>query len=501
MFGAKAEIPESFTGDVSQYADQTIAFQNAIDFIAQYGGKVLVPSCNNNAYLCKGTITLKKGVTLSGCGTMGGVHPKWKGMIYHKPPKNTISLFQLEPLLDGDYVYGITIENLTFYSKNSNCVADSNYCFDFTNHPGNVTIRNCHIYGFQTGLYINGGIWNRFENLAFSWPLTNAIHIGGPAVTTVTRFDHCAFEGGQICVVIESSISAWFHDCIFESSKFGAMEVYEGTLTSLFACYTEDISESIFQIGHTALVNTKGEPTIFSMFGCNVAGKNDSPDLTNSIGLDLDSVSATTIIGCHFARVAFPIKTSNKTQRVDYFGNTCVQVGLNPWNKIYDRRRFIGEMFGNIVPNVFPSQHLYVPDIRLATFPRPPSEQVVTTPDYRIEAVNFIGNNLIVSGRDGQIIQYVRYDGDDQETFRGRRQVDAPVFVNTKKALTLDQLNQSPSDDDWISGSDDDFSATGKYSWIPVGGFSMAKDSSTGVYYLVVKTGDNGKRQKVAVNQ
>lgn len=231
--------------------DNTEIIQKAIDKFtdnSENGGTILF---SPKVYKVNSTITVKpymklKGESLSTIGNTKG------SVIYATIPKDT-NLFKMPSVSSQSGNGYISMEDLSLYGVGNGTGLN----LDTVMHSH---FRNLNILYFQTGIKINGGMLNTFENLNIRFFYEFGILLDNGSLNTRQFFNNCYigqtnFENRDNAIPIyvcrNAVIDAIFTNCTVESTRQGIFITPENHI-EFNGLYTENapaIARPLFNIG------------------------------------------------------------------------------------------------------------------------------------------------------------------------------------------------------------------------------------------------------------
>lgn len=313
--------------------DNTVAIQNYINYFASIGGGVVTfPIGSNSVYVVKGTLIMKKNVTLEGYANTNIQNNNSSITISHEPTIAGTDLFIGDtPQING-YLGGISIKNLNLRAGNNNC----RYACKI-DKASNLLVEKVIISkvagtnGFIDGFVIDGYIQSKFKECYFRNCSNSPIRFTGGISTTVV-FDQCYSTTSNWALIIEErkALGVVFNACIFESCSNG-LDVHVDNKVDFINCYSEDnptnsSAKAIMQLGINGIPETPGSPElVVNIIGGNLAGCNTGIDADSAI-FNCNHVKSLTVMGTNHQRAGKLIKTTINTLNVSFVGVSLTQV-------------------------------------------------------------------------------------------------------------------------------------------------------------------------------
>lgn len=311
--------------------DDTVAFQNAVNYAAPLGNLVYIPQ---GTYLITDTITMPRGTQLSGehvntSAKSFGDLPS--GTIINFAPTSAKSLFVATGAYTGLFRSGYLVENLYIYGNSANSGGNSIYALN-VELVTNGLFRNLAIQFFRTGIYVKSTINNRFEYVRIiDCYVQSILYDGGNATTDV--WEQCYLSNAPIGVQTNDiSLGIRFNNCIFETlSLYGVNLVKECFNWAFFNCYAEDVpaagspsaDSAMFKLGYSG--STVSTNIIATIVGGYYGGPNDGTRVGYAV--DCDTVSGVIISAPFIARYNYAIRATANTLNgsITISGLNCIQ--------------------------------------------------------------------------------------------------------------------------------------------------------------------------------
>lgn len=504
--------------------DQSDKIQAAIDAVAKHGrGTVVIPSYNDCSYILRRGLVLRPGVRLSGegpavaVGSPGGKH----GALLYAPAASTPAaqvepMFRIESAETDQYIDSITVCGLSFctlFVDGQNAEQNA-VCFSLK-RPSNVTIEDVLVKGFAYAVVIEECIYTRILRCRFLDQSRVGVHVkpcipGKTMPSTTLRFDDCYVQNVPQGIVIEpGALDVTLRSCVMEGCAQRGLDLGTSVNAWLYGCYTEHIGfgedggellragyldEATRQALLTLPQAALPRPTNVFVYGGMWAGPNGAPTALRPgkarVGFLLDYVGVAQISSCEIHRVDQPLATSPLTQRIEYTGNTHLQIGTNYAAGIQRFDRLIGHYPGNaggIHPNVLgsiPRAQLELSALRFHSDARD---------DFKLESgYSTQPRELCLTNASGTLAMNVWQQGllRSGAFCRIPQQLPDPSTPNSSTA------SRSPTDDEWLF--DDDGVFARKFGWMPAGTFSVVRETDER-FHMVVHLGQ-GKRRSVSLS-
>ena len=307
-------------------ADDTAAFQAALDAGAQNKQRVFIPSGN---YLITNTLNLQRGSSIIGTSLSQGLANYSNNTISSRlsfSPSSVKDLFQVQPLSGpgSEFKGHVSVGGLVVISLSTN----SRYAFNFSNviygkffdmEIIGTTRDGLSANGWEAGFYVADSINNRFVNIAVQTCSEACVIYAGSAPPTTDVWDQCTFWNAPTGVKLTSGINIRFLNCIFEKLSQYGMEIYKNCRgIEAVACYSEDVpsdiastSGSMFRVGYSGA--TSSSATVLKIEGGSYAGRN-----ITSVGsfLDVDDAVGVQIVSPYVARFTNLINATSNTRNL-----------------------------------------------------------------------------------------------------------------------------------------------------------------------------------------
>lgn len=305
--------------------DSTPLLQELIDYVfSKGGGSIEFPS---GSYFFKGTVSLKRGVSIVGYGEnvwngntrLGTDKGAYFSHIPEKPNSDFITLSQSD-LLEG-YFGAVNIKNLYIGgSVNSNIGLKLDKIV-------NGKLENLQIIDFGINIKISGAMKTEFEKVSSMRARDFCLKMA-PSISTSTSFYRCYFgqsfskpESIPISIDSDVALGVDFISCLVESTVKG-LDIGSGNVVNFTDLYTEHVpsnpsSEAIINIGSTNSVgNDKGT---YTFIGGTVAGSNSGIHPNSKI-FNVDYIGALTVVGVKMARSNRAISTTTNSKGITFIG-------------------------------------------------------------------------------------------------------------------------------------------------------------------------------------
>lgn len=306
-------------------ADDTVAFQNAVNYAAPLGALVYVPQ---GTYLITETISLPfhskiSGVSKTQSGTNFNVNSPGSKIVF--APTTAKSLFTTtgSTTSTGGFRFGYYLEGLYIQGNSTNASGNSIYALEIKNVIYS-TFKDIVIEGFRTDIYIIGTINNRFENVhCASAYIYNVLYDGGTSTTDV--WTQCTFHYAPTGVEIQGSVLGLrFTDCLFETLDNYGMNLSKESFGIIVTnSYGENVpatanaNGAMFRVGYDGTTNVVANK--LTIIGGYYGGRN-----VGNVGywLDIDYAYGVLISSPYIARYSYLVRTTaNTTAGVISFNN------------------------------------------------------------------------------------------------------------------------------------------------------------------------------------
>jgi hypothetical protein len=252
--------------------DDTVAIQDAI--AAQYAaghGIVWFPAGN---YKVTDTLMIHDGAVLKGMNEWmyNSTYDKTYSKITFAPTSEK-DLFDVTDVITGHsgYMWKVYIGGLYLSGNTTGAVTYSRYAIN--TKSAQSIYENLGIFQFQTGIYCNGTMQNKYQNIVIRNMSVSGISTSASGNTT-DIFDTVWVDSSPWGAILVQSTDFRFINCLWESLTTGGVNLYRGTTTEFISNYAEEVPNSsagdnygMFYIAHDGTVSNTSCSIIGGVYG------------------------------------------------------------------------------------------------------------------------------------------------------------------------------------------------------------------------------------------
>jgi hypothetical protein len=310
--------------------DNTSALNSLISTLASNGGGVIW--FEDGTYTFKGTIVLKRGVTLLG---HWGTEP-WRynitGVIFnHAPTMAGTDFITMDSPDSWGYLWNPSIRNMTLQGSANSAIGLKAY------NVGKGYFENLLVKDFDRNIVNSYSMTTDYVRVASTGGRTSCWHVTG-TVSTSTNFRSC-YSGQTIGnltsrpLIIDNNMALDlnFYSFLIESTEVGA-DLGSGNQVNFYAVYVENVPNTpadiaIFSIGKHGDASTSNDRGDTAFFGGIIAGTNSANGPTSGSKIfDVDYVNSLVVNGTKLERANTAIATTANTRNASFINSTDVQV-------------------------------------------------------------------------------------------------------------------------------------------------------------------------------
>ena len=315
--------------------NDTVAFQNAINFTSSTGQNLFVPAGN---YLVTSTLTIPEGTSISGEHNYSFTKTTIPTSKITFNPATLLDLFQT-PNANVPYTstaqlnYNYNISNLALIGNSTLAIGNSQYAL---NIPGVLygKFSNLFIQYFRVAITTAQSQNNRFEFISmYQNPVCCVLYQGNEATTDV--WTQCSFDNSANCVIAQagtgsgivispqSTLSIRFIDCLFQNCTNGVTLNRQAQSWEFVNCYSEEIPISGGATLDTAMFKVGFDGTLDSAFSNLTIIGGQYKGLSTSFFLWVDYCNLIKIIGVDINQYSYAFKTTANTPNysIHNYGN------------------------------------------------------------------------------------------------------------------------------------------------------------------------------------